>query len=201
MFQTTIAFGKLMKIVLERNDNSFCQWQRHVKLLGWTSIENPRIALGQVELLQMRETPQPPLPACQTDEIVTNTSNWIWFKNGTRTPPVVVDFYLPQVKIPNAANGATVLPIWSELLPAGQATCGNCNFDFWNDYTLPAGYTVQSASIDIQADDQADIFLNFQGVGSATWSETFGSGTYKRYLSPHESLWYGREYHWDHIKR
>ncbi|MBT9548321.1 MAG: S8/S53 family peptidase [Candidatus Sericytochromatia bacterium] len=120
-------------------------------------------------------------PSCLTQTIVTNTS-WKWTDNsGVQRNAVINPQYLNEIDIPSIP-GAEVLPIWSELNQNGTAVCGNCLYNFYSrDYFLPPGNIV-AVRLDIQADDEATVFVNQQPIGPpATYAETFGRNDYKTY--------------------
>ena len=159
--------------------------QKEVTVRGWLSSTVSHNDLHILEVIQGQNTSQ----QCINEEITTDT-NWIWFKDQVRNRAVVVPHYLSQVDIAPTQNGRSVLPIWSELTPAGhpygegRALCGNCRYDFWYDYAIPTGFKVEEAKLEIQSDDQALFFVNQNYVGSADYGSTFGQNKAKVFTIP-----------------
>lgn len=145
--------------------------QKEVTVRGWLANNDLHI----LEVLQG----QPSSQQCLNEEIITDT-NWVWFKDQLRNRAVVVPHYVSEVDITPTQSGRSVLPIWSELTPAGhpygegRALCGACRYDFWYDYAIPTGYRVEEAKLEIQSDDEALFFVNQHYIGSADYGSTFG---------------------------
>jgi len=136
-----------------------------------------------IHMLDAKELIPPP-DACLIDEIVTEPS-WRWFKTGGGWQnSVIVPFYDPVVAIPPTTQGVRPRAIWSEINSGGLATCSNCQYSFWYDYILPNGFKVTEATVNLQSDDFAYLYVNYFQAGFADYSTTFQINSYRTFTVP-----------------
>lgn len=103
-------------------------------------------------------TPTPP-PSCHnrtTDTIVTDTT-WRWSNGGTYI--VTNPYFTPQ--IPSA------FPIW-----VSAGACSQCSYVITKSYTVPLGWYVDNAHVDVQASQYADVNVKGRFVGQASFQNS-----------------------------
>ena len=129
----------------------------------------------------------PPNNGCMVNEIVTNTD---WVRYNSLSEPknaVEVGLYKSRVKITPTSDGRIPTPIWSIINASDLAVCTNCTYNFWYDYVIPTGYFVNSASVELQADDTTNVYVNSQWIGLSPY--TFGdTSTPKSLVIPPEVM-------------